>query len=156
MEEKKPKAGERLLALETESLLQRELLDNTARRNGEMEMIIYNLSRESEILKDAIQLMYEKLDAVIALSNDGTALTTDNINSKVTAQKVETLENGVKLGLEKGNIEKAEVAGVQSLIVSRELEKNGEVINPRLQFMVGRLEEGLASKFVGKSVGEFI
>jgi len=155
-EERKPKAGERLEALEIGFLQQSELLSNTSKRTGEMEMIIFNLSRESEILKDALQLIHEKLDAVISLSGDSQPLDSESINNKITEQKVETLKKGIEIGLEKNNIEKTEVVGDKSLIVSRELEKTGEVVNPRLQFMVGRLTPELSARFTGKVVGDLI
>tara|TARA_R100000951_G_scaffold115132_1_gene122208 strand:+ start:588 stop:1166 length:579 start_codon:yes stop_codon:yes gene_type:complete len=155
-EVKKPKASDRLAAMETAVFQQEELLNNTARRAGEMEMIIFNLSRENEMMKDALQIIHEKLDAVISLSNGGEALTAEAINEKITEQKVDSLKSGIEKGLEANQIEKADAIGANSLVVSRELAKTGEVENPRLQFMTARLNEDLVSKFVGKVVGDLI
>ena len=155
-EQKKPKAGERLDALEVAFSQQSEMLTATARRVGEMEIIMYNISRENEMLKDALQLTHEKLDAVITLQNEGQPLSTDNINAKVTEMKELALKQKIDDMVENGNIEPVDTVEENSLIVSRELSKEGELVNPRLQFMVGRLVEELKSKFVGKKAGDMV
>ena len=55
-----------------------------------------------------------------------------------------------------GQIKEAEEATDNSLIVARELNKNGTVENPRIQFLTSRLVEELQNKFVGKKVGELV
>jgi len=148
-EQKKVKASEKLSMLEEKYMV-------VGRRVGEMELILYNISRENEILKDALQLIHEKLEAVISLSNDGAVLTSDNINDKVTSLKEQDLKNKVDQMLEKGAIETTEEIGENSFVVSRELNKEGQVINPRLQFLTSRLSEELQSKFVGKRAGDLV
>lgn len=148
-EEKLQKSKEKLENLAEQSLM-------TARRVGEMELILYNIARENEILKDALQLLHEKLDAVITLQNRGLPLNDDNINEAVVEMKENSLKERVTEMLRQGNIVSVNVVGEDSLIVSRELSKEGKVENPRLQFLVGRLNGQLKSKFVGKKVGELI
>jgi hypothetical protein len=148
-EERLQKSKEKLEAVSEQTL-------TTARRVGEMELIVYNLSRENEILKDALQLLHEKLDAVITLQNRGLTLSDDNINQIVVELKENELKQRVTTMIERGTIKASEVVGEDSLIVSRELSKEGKVENPRLQFLVGRLVDELKSKFVGKKVGDLI
>lgn len=148
-EEKLQKSKEKLESLTEQSLV-------TARRVGEMELILYNIARENEILKDALQLLHEKLDAVITLQNKGLPLNDDNINEAVVEMKENSLKERVTEMLQQGSIVPVETVGEDSLIVSRELNKEGKVENPRLQFLVGRLVDELKSKFVGKKVGELI
>ena len=148
-ETKKPKASEKLKALENQLMA-------TARRTGEMELIIYNLSRENEILKDALQLLHDKQESVIALLREGQGLSDDNINNKVTDLKVAALKQKVDELVENGQVVAAQEIGDNSLVVSRELNQKGEVENPRLQFLTSRLVEELKTKFVGKKVGDLI
>jgi FKBP-type peptidyl-prolyl cis-trans isomerase (trigger factor) len=148
-EEKLQKSKEKLENLTEQSLI-------TARRVGEMELILYNIARENEILKDALQLLHEKLDAVITLQNRGLPLNDDNINEAVVEMKENSLKERVTEMLQQGSIEPVDTVGEDSLIVSRELSKEGKVENPRLQFLVGRLVDELRSKFVGKKVGDLI
>jgi uncharacterized coiled-coil protein SlyX len=155
-EVKKPKASDRLAALESAFAKQEELLNNTARRVGELEMINFNTARENEVLKDALQLLYEKLEAVVSLTNSGLALTDDNINEAVVKLKEQSLKEKVDLMVENNQIEATDVVGEDSLIVSRELTKEGEVENPRLQFLVGRLIPELKDKFLDKKVGDLV
>lgn len=148
-EVKKPKATERVSAVEKN-------LISTQRRVGEMEMILFNLSRENEILKDALQLLHEKLESVIALSNEGRVLTADNINEKIVLIKEQSLKNKVENMVESGQLTSTDKVTQDSLIVARELNKQGEVENPRIQFLVGRLVEELQNKFLGKEVGYLV
>lgn len=148
-EQKLPKSKEKLEALSEQALA-------TARRVGEMELIVFNLSRENEILRDALQLIHEKLDAVISLQSSGQALTDENINETVVKLKEASLKEKVDEMLNQGIIQNTDVVGDDSLIVSRELNKEGKVENPRLQFLVGRLVDQLKSKFIGKKVGDLI
>jgi hypothetical protein len=148
-EEKLQKSKEKLENLSEQALA-------TARRVGEMELILYNIARENEILKDALQLLHEKLDAVITLQNRELPLSDVNINEAVVEMKVNSLKERVEEMLQQGAIKPVDTVGEDSLIVSRELSKEGRVENPRLQFLVGRLVDELKSKFVGKKVGELI
>jgi hypothetical protein len=145
----KPKASERLSAIEN-------MLVPTQRRVGEMEMILFNLSRENEILKDALQLLHEKLESVIALANEGKSLSNENINEKVVMLKEQALKDKVQDLVNAGQIESAEEVTNNSLVVARELNKDGTVENPRIQFLTSRLIEELQNKFVGKKVGELV
>lgn len=145
----KPKASERLSVIES-------ALIPTQRRVGELEMIVFNLSRENEILKDALQLLHEKLESVVALVNEGRSLSNENINEKVVMLKEQALKDKVQNLVDAGQIKAAEEATDNSLIVARELNKDGTVENPRIQFLTSRLIEELQNKFVGKKVGELI
>ena len=148
-EAKKIKASERLSAIES-------ALVPTQRRVGELEMIVFNLSRENEILKDALQLLHEKLESVIALSNEGKSLSNNNINEKVVMLKEQALKDKVDDLVNAKQITAAEEVTDNSLVVARELNKNGTVENPRIQFLTSRLVEELQNKFIGKKVGELI
>ena len=148
-EAKKVKASERLSAIES-------ALVPTQRRVGELEMIVFNLSRENEILKDALQLLHEKLESVIALSNEGKSLSNNNINEKVVMLKEQALKDRVDDLVNAKQITAAEEVTDNSLVVARELNKNGTVENPRIQFLTSRLVEELQNKFIGKKVGELI
>jgi hypothetical protein len=148
-EAKKVKASERLSAIES-------ALVPTQRRVGELEMIVFNLSRENDILKDALQLLHEKLESVIALSNEGKSLSNNNINEKVVMLKEQALKDRVDDLVNAKQITAAEEVTDNSLVVARELNKNGTVENPRIQFLTSRLVEELQNKFIGKKVGDLI
>ena len=141
-EAKKIKASERLSAIES-------TLVPTQRRVGELEMIVFNLSRENDILKDALQLLHEKLESVIVLSNEGKSLSNNNINEKVVMLKEQALKDRVDDLVNAKQITAAEEVTDNSLVVARELNKNGTVENPRIQFLTSRLVEELQNKFIG-------
>lgn len=158
-QQKKVKATERLAALESkiEELLEAKDISNaTARRVGEMELIVYNLSRENEIMKEALSLLNEKQTAIVSLNNEGKSLSDDNINEKIVSMKELALKNVVDARLESGDIISTDSIGENSLVISRELTEEGKVENPRLQFIVGRLVPELKGKFVGLKAGDLV
>jgi len=144
-----PSAGERLSALE------RSLVP-AVQRVGELEMLMFNLSRENEILKDALQLLHDKQLAVISLANEGSALSDENINEKIVQLKELDLKNRLESLVTNGHIEASEQVTGNSFVVARELNKDGTVNNPRIQFMTARLIEEIQSKFLDKKVGDLI
>lgn len=147
--EKNVKPSEKLKALESQLMA-------TARRAGEMELIIYNLSRENEVIKDALQLMHDKQEATISLIREGKLITDENINNKVTEFKEKALKERVENLLEQNKIQPSDEVSENSLVVSRELNEKGEVENPRLQFLVGRLSDEIKNQFLGKKVGDLV
>lgn len=149
MEEKNLKPSEKLSALEKSSML-------TARRVGELEMLTFSLSRENDILKDALQLLHDKLNAVTSLIAEGHQLNDENINQKITQMKEADLKDKVDKLVEQGTIAASNQVSDRSVVVARELSKDGKVENPRLQFIVSPLAEELKQKFLGKVVGELI
>lgn len=152
----KVKASERLSAIEQSLLGFDSNIQKTAQRVGELELMNFQLSRENEILKDALQLLNEKQLAMIALLNEGKTLSDENINDKVTLLKEAALKEKLDNEVKAGNIEATDVVSDNSVLVGRELTKDGVVENPRIQFLVGRLVEELQSKFLGKKVGDLI
>lgn len=147
--EVKLKASERLSAIEN-------ALIPTQRRVGELEMIVYNLSRENEVIRDALQLMHEKMESVIALTNAGKPLTDENINETVVLLKEQSLKQKVQDMVDSNQIQPTDVITENSVVVGRELNKDGTVENPRIQFITARLIEELQNKFVGKKIGDLV
>lgn len=154
-EQKKMKATERLSLLEESMINIIETVNATTKRTGELELIIYNLSRESEILREALQLVHEKLDAVISLSGNDN-YSDENISQSMIDAKVEGMAAKVKEQLDLGNLEVIEEIGEESFVVTRELNKDGTVENPRLQFLMAKLTPEMKAKFVGVKAGELV
>lgn len=155
-EQKQLKASERLSSIEQSLMIFDSNINQIAKRIGELEMINFNLSRENEILKDALQLLNEKQLGMIGLLNEGKELSDENINDKITILKEAALKEKIDKEVKDGKLKPVDVVGDNSVLVSRELTKDGVVENPRLQFLVGRLVEELKDKFVGKKVGDLV
>lgn len=155
-EEKKLKASERLSILETLVTELSSTLEAVGYESAVSKMIIERMGQENAILKEALQLVHEKLDATILLQIEGSDLSEDNINKKIVSTKENLLDSRVKEQLELGSIVVAEEIGTNSFVVSRELNKDGSVENPRLQFLVKPLKEELQNKLIGLKVGELV
>jgi len=155
-EQKKLKASERLTILEQQLLTVMSTLNATAKRLGEMELIQYSVSRESELLRNAVSLLNEKLSAVIDLSNNKSDLSDENIDKIIIAKKIQALENIVTEQLELGAIVKSEEVIETSFVVGREIDKDGVVKNPRIQFMVNKITGDIKESIMGMKIGELL
>lgn len=148
-EQKKMKASEKLKIIE-DKLMQAQ------QRVGQLEMMVYNFSRESEVLKEATQLLHQKLDAVVNLVNSGGQLTENNINDAITKANADSLKTKTDQLVESGALKQVDEVTKDSFVVIRELDKDGKLVNPRLQFLLSRVVEEIQNKFVGKKVGDLV
>lgn len=152
----KMKPSEKLKVIEEHSLKLNNFVQIVATRVGELETLLFRLARENDILKDAVGLMNQKLDATIQLSREGLEITDETLEERIVQMKVDKMEQSVKKLLEENKIELAQDVTEDSLVVSRELNKDGTVANPRLQFIPSRLHEQTREKFVGKKSGDLV
>lgn len=146
-EEKLQKSKEKLESLSEQSL-------SMARRLGEMELIVFNLSRENHLLKQGLSMLNDKLDAIVNVQKESLTLTDDNINNAMVKIKENSLKEKVDEMLERNLIEKTEEIETDSFVVGRELNKDGGVENPRIQFLVESLSDHFKSKLLGKKAGD--
>jgi hypothetical protein len=114
-----------------------------------------NMARDMMMIKDAIKLLGNKLDAVVKASERG------SVNDTVVAQIM--IENNVSELTEKVESLKAQgiltaetAATERSFVVGREIDAEGKVANPRLQFTMGALNPEVREKLVGGMPGQVI
>lgn len=148
-EEKLQKSKEKLEALSGETL-------SLARRLGEMELIVFNLSRENHLLKQGLSLLNDKLDAIVNVQKESLTLTDENINGAMVKIKENSLKEKVEEMLSRNMIEKSESIELDSFVVGRELDKEGVVENPRIQFLISSLSDYFKEKLLGKKAGDLI
>lgn len=149
MTEQKMKASEKLKMLE-------DRLFQAQKRVGQLEMLVYNMSRENDVLKEALQLIDSKLNAVVTLTQNGGQLTEDNINDAIMQSKANSLKAQVEEFVNQGTMKPSDEVTKNSFVAIREFSKDGKLVNPRLQFYMPRLVEELQNKFLGKKVGDLV
>lgn len=147
--EQKMKASEKLKLLE-------DRLFQAQKRVGQLELVVYNSSRTNDILKEALQLLDGKLNAVVSLIQSGGQLTEEQINGTIQQLKVESMQKQVNDAVEQGFLKPSEEVTLNSFVVIRELTKEGKLANPRLEFPMRELVEEVQNKFLGKKVGELV
>jgi len=153
----KIKASEKLKALEQQVFEYRELLMNSSKRVGELELVVYNQSRQLEMMGQAVTLMNQKLEAVIGLL-DNPELSDDSIEKKIVSDKISNMESNIKQLVDQGALVGAEEIGEDSYVIGREISKeDGSVENPRIEFMISKIQiDELKNKLLGKKVNELV
>ena len=117
-----------------------------------------NLARDMMIVKDAIKLLGNKLDAVVKLSNREVS---QNINDDAIAKimienNVADLKEKVTGLVSQGVLVASEEITDNSFVVGEELDNDGNVVNPRLQFALNAINEDLKTKIKAAKMGEAI
>lgn len=148
-EEKLQKSKEKLETLSGETL-------NLARRLGEMELIVFNLSRENQLLKQALSMLNDKIDAIVNVQKQSLDLNDANISEAMVRIKENSLKEKVDEMIARNLIEKTDVVGEKSFVVGRELNKEGVVENPRIQFLVSGVSEYFQEKMLNKKIGDLV
>lgn len=115
------------------------------------------MARDLMLLKDAIKLLGNKLDAVVKGITRGETLSDDSISKIMVENNVEELSNKVKDLISKGILSSEESITDSSFIVGREVSsEDGSVSNPRLQFALSALGPELKEKFKGAKAGDIL
>lgn len=111
-----------------------------------------NMSRDLMLVKDAIKLLGNKLDAVAKASN----LSDDVISKLMVENNVAELKGNVDRLIAQGILTAEGVVTAQSFVVLREVDDAGAVVNPRLQLAVSSIDPTIAEKLVGGMVGQTV
>lgn len=115
------------------------------------------MARDLMILKDAIKLLGNKLDAVVKVTTRGGTLNDESISAVMVENNVEELSDKVKDLISKGILATQETVTDNSFIVGREVSSaDGSVSNPRLQFALSALAPDLKEKFKGAKAGDIL
>lgn len=118
----------------------------------EVSMYLNNMARDLQIIKEAIKLLGNKLDAVqrsAGISNDSVAELMMENNANELKEKVNGfIAQGVLVG--------SEAASSAGFIVGKELGDDGKVVNQRVQFAVAGMNPDLQAKVVGAKPGDVI
>ena len=115
-----------------------------------------NLTRDFLTLKEAIQLLDSKVNAIVKATSAGEPLTDQVLTRIMTENKAEELSNKVKGMIAQGFLEKEEQVSENAFVVGSEQNDEGVTINPRLQFALKALNPNFQAKLVGRLPGEVV
>jgi hypothetical protein len=110
------------------------------------------VNNEHETIKEALRLLANKLDSVVKLINSSQELSDANISTVMVQNKADQLAQNTASMVQNGVLTQSETIEANSFVVGREVEDNGNVINPRIQFTVGSAQENLRAKLLGAKV----
>jgi hypothetical protein len=114
------------------------------------------LARENQIIKEAVKLLGSKVDAIVQATSSGIAITNESLSSIMVQNTVADLESKVNNLKDQGILVAEETVTETSFVVGRELDTDGTVVNPRLQFALSAVKAELKSTISGAKVGDVL
>lgn len=109
-------------------------------------------SNEQELIKQALQLLVSKHEAVVKLLSSNQPITLAAIDAEMVQEKVEKMSKGTADLVTAGVLATTESVESNSFVVGRELMDDGTVVNPRIQFSVESTQPHLKAKILGAKV----
>ena len=127
-----------------------DALENLVVGHGQQ---IKMLGDEVNKLRNSIVSLSRRLNASIQATDSN-----DSVKKIIVEENVKELEGKVQFLVDQKILIKSDESVVvdKTFIVGREIDKDSNVVNPRIQFAVGSLPEEMKSKMMGHKVGDVI
>lgn len=115
-----------------------------------------NLARDFMVLKDAVKLLNNKVSAIVQASTDGLELSDPVLNEIMVNNNIQELKERVDNMVLQSVIAPETQVSENSFVVGSELDTDGTVKNPRVQFALKALSPELQGKIKGANVGDVL
>lgn len=115
-----------------------------------------NMARDLIMLKEATRLLAGKVDAIVTASSRGETISDETLGKIMVEQNVKDLEEKVKNLVTAGVLSPGEQVSETSFVVGREVNGDGKVVNPRLQFALTALAKEIGDKIKGSKPGDVL
>jgi hypothetical protein len=124
---------------------------------GALDQTLYNQAQQLSMVRDALTLLNEKVNAMVTLMSLNQPVNDSAIDQVIEQKRIEDMKKKVEDLVKSGSLEKAEEVSKKSFLVVREMNsETGAVINPRLQFAVSILNQESLEKLLGKKAGDSV
>lgn len=113
------------------------------------------LASEIDKVKQTIMELARRVDAIIKAAETG-SITNDSVNEVLINQRIDQMKGNVDFLVKQEVMDTAKDSTVKerSFVVGRQLNKDKEEINPRMQFSFDSLQEAFKEKILNKKVGD--
>jgi hypothetical protein len=119
---------------------------------------LYNLAdrltKDLLVLRDGLKMLDNKVNSIIKLSAKGEFITSEAVGQAMVDNNVEELAAKVANMVEQGFIAAETEVSENSFVVGQEVDSDGKVMNPRLQFALSALPEAIRPKLLGAKIGD--
>ncbi len=106
--------------------------------------------------KEALKLLGNKVSSIVTVSAKGDLVTEDSVNKTMIENNVAELKSKVDGLITQGILVNQETAESNSFLVGRELDDQGNIANPRLQFALAALQPDVQEKIKGRKAGDVV
>lgn len=131
-------------------------LEDLERGIMEAYRVLDNVVRDLATVKDAIKLLGNKTDSIAKASVLGLPLTDENLTTIMVENNVAELKTKAESLVAQGFLKETETVEDNSFIVGRELNAEGKLVNPRLQFALNAVAEPVKGKLKGAKSGDIL
>ena len=125
--------------------------------NGQAQFLEKVQGAFSEVDK-SLKNLAQVIDAIVYLLSNGNQVTQQTIQEYITKSNVQNLKSQIDTLVEQGFLAAQEQVDEKSYVVVEEYDKQGRLVQPRLQFPMSSTEgnEELRSKLLGAKVGDLV
>ena len=132
-----------------------ELLEVIAQRQAQQ---IQVMAEEIDRLSGAITALAKRVNAIVRSGDEGQQISSKQVNSLLVSDAAKELEGKVNFLVDQGvlSLDNGSEINDLSFVVGREINSEGEEVNPRVQFAVKSLEKDGQDKVLGKKSGDLV
>lgn len=144
------KAGGKLTAAQRIEAIEKRLIAND--KNSIM------LAEDIDSLRNLVQALAKRLNATIQAGETEDGISSKSVKDIQIQENIKELEGRIDFLLDKGFIEKKDESETSenSFIVGRELDPDGTVSNPRVQFPIIQMPDKYRDALVGHKLGDVV
>lgn len=115
------------------------------------------LADEIDQLRSQLVAVNKRLNATIQAADAG-GVTSESINKIILSDNMKELESRITFLADQGVLVRNDDAEIteKTFVVGREIDTEGNVTNPRVQFSVGSVDVELKKQITGKKVGAVV
>lgn len=115
------------------------------------------LADEIDRLRQTVVALNKRLNASIQAAEGGD-LTNDSVNKIIVSENSKELENKISFLVEQGVLVRNDEMEIseKTFVVGREIDTQGNITNPRVQFAVNSVDAAVKAKLLSKKAGEVV
>jgi hypothetical protein len=131
------------------------LYEEATRNIGLVNSLLKSQS-ELKMIKDAIKLLNHKSEAIVMSAMEASGISNDSVNNNMIKLNVLDLQKQVEISVNSGNLVATDVVADGTYVVCEEVNADGTVANPRVQFPLAAQPSEVQELLKGKKVGDLV
>lgn len=115
------------------------------------------LADEIDRLRETVVALNKRLNASIQAGEQGN-MSNESVNKIILGENMKELESKVNFLVEQGVLVRNDEAEIsdKTFVVGREVDAQGNVTNPRVQFAISTVDPSVKDKFLSRKAGDVI
>jgi len=115
-----------------------------------------SFSKELGLNRETTKLLSNKVDAIVKVAASGSAINDESVVKAMIQNNVVELKEKVNDLIKNGVLVSQDAVDETSFVVAREIDDQGNEVNPRVQFALGALQKELQDKVKGSKAGDVL